>query len=106
MAGKVMALWMMILTPRNSGTAMAFSIGLMEPTTKGNGSLIRQRARAHFGMLKEMSIMETLKTIWPMAMASIHTSTDPSIKESSKTMYRRVMVRKNGLTAPNTLART
>ena len=48
---------------------MECKYGQMEPNTKDNGFIIKQRERVHFGMLKEMFTMVSLETIRLTAMA-------------------------------------
>ena len=78
----------------------------MELIMKVNGSLIKRKARVPFGMLKVMSIRENSRMIWRTVMENILTSTVPSIKESLKTMFRKDMVKKNGLMVPSMWVRT
>ena len=50
---------------------MEYRFGLMGLNMKANGSIIKLKVKGHFGMLKEMSMMENLKMIKQMVMAYI-----------------------------------
>jgi len=84
-----------------SDMGMGFSTGSIELTMRGSGVIIRLRGRAHSGMLREMSIGESSKMIWRMAMESIFIVMEVSIRESLRMMSRRGMGRKSGLMAPS-----
>ena len=102
----VKAPWTMIQIFKNSDMATVFSTGLMERTTKVNGTSTKRKVRAHSGMLRVTYTKASSRMTWQMDMASIRTSTDQSIKESSRMMFRKAMVKKSGLTEPSTLAHT
>lgn len=51
---------------------MEYNIGQTELIMKAIGILIKPKVKEHFGMLKEMSIVGSLKMIWPMVTVSIH----------------------------------
>ena len=76
--------------------ATAFNTGQMMPITKDSGTTIRLRAKAHFGMLKEMFIEVSLRMIWLTVMENILTSTAVNIKENLMMMYKKAMVKKSG----------
>jgi len=82
---------------------MESSTGLMELTTKDSGATTRQRDRELSGTQKEMYIEVNSRMIWLTAMENTLISTAASIRESSKTMFRRETVKKSGLTEPSTL---
>ena len=90
---------------KSTGMGTAFNTGQMELITKVNGTLIKLRAKEHFGMRKETYIEVNLETIWPMDMVNILISMAASTKESSKMMSKRDMARKNGLMERNMLDR-
>ena len=98
--------WMMIPIFKNSDTAMVSSTGLTEHTTRVSGTSIKRRAKEHSGMPKVTYTKASLRMIWPMDTANIRTLTDPSTKVSSKTMFKKDMVKKSGLTERSTSART
>ena len=50
---------------------MVYSTGQMVLITKANGITIRQKAKEHFGMPKEIYIEVNLKMIWLMDMVNI-----------------------------------
>ena len=91
---------------KSTDMGMVFNTGLMELITKDNGTLIKLRAKEHFGTRKEMYIEANLETIWPTGMVNILISMAASTKESSKTMCKKGMAKKNGLTVQNMLDRT
>ena len=64
-----------------------------------SGISTRLRDRVLFGMLRVIFIKENSKMIWPTVTANTLISTDPSIKESLKTMSRKAMARRSGSTA-------
>jgi hypothetical protein len=80
---------------------MEYNIGQMALIMKVNGVLTKPKDKALFGMLKVMFIVENLKMIWQMVMENIHILTDQNIKESSKTMYKRGMEKRNGSMEPS-----
>ena len=82
-------------------TVMEFNIGLMELIMKDSGILTKLKDKVHFGMLKEMFTEENSEMIWPMDTENTPTSMEANIKVSLKTMFKRVMERKNGLMVPN-----
>jgi hypothetical protein len=81
---------------QNLDMAMEFNTGLMELITRVNGFSIRLKAMVHSGMLKEMFIGEILKMIWQTDKENILILMEVNIKESSKMMYKKGMVKKNG----------
>ena len=82
-------------------TDMEFNIGLMEHIMKVIGTITKQKVREHFGMLKEISIEENLRMIWPMAMVSTYISMVQNIKVNSEMIYKKDKEKKNGLMAQN-----
>ena len=63
---KITGLPKMMNLSQSSDMVTEFNIGLMELIMKDNGTLIKRRAKEHFGMLKEMFITENSKMIWQM----------------------------------------
>ena len=94
--------WTMILIFKNLDMAMVFSTGLTVRTTRVNGTSTKRKVKAHSGMLRVTYTKASSRMTWPMDMASIRTLTDQSIKESSRMMFRKVTVKKSGLTEPST----
>lgn len=93
-------------TSTRSGTAMESRSGLMELTTKVTGSMEKLRARARFGMQREMSIEENSGTTWQTDTENIHILTDQDTEASSKTMFSKARVRKSGSMEPSMLVST
>ena len=76
---------------------MEFNIGLMEHITKDSGISIKLKDKELFGTLRGMFTEENSEMIWPMDTVNTPTSMEANIKVSLKTMFKRVMERKNGL---------
>jgi hypothetical protein len=71
---------------------------------KASGIIIRLKEEEHFGMLKEMSMMENSKMIRLTAMEFTPMLMDRAMKVIGKMICRKVMVVKCGQTAQNILA--
>ena len=82
-------------------TDMEYNIGLMELIMKDNGNTTRLKVKELSGMPREMSIEVNSKMIWQMDMESTLILTVANIRENSKMMFRKEMVRKNGLMEQN-----
>jgi len=80
------------------GMVTEFNTGQMELITKASGVTIKLKEKARFGMLKEMSIKASSEMTWQMVMENILISMGQCTKVSSKMMFRKVMVKKSGLT--------
>lgn len=70
---------------------------------KASGVLIKLKDKVLSGMLKEISIEESLGMIWLMAMANILILMGQSIMENLKMMFKKAMEKKNGLMELNML---
>lgn len=75
---------------------MVYNIGLMERIMKANGVIIKLKARVHSGMPRETFTEVSSKTIWRTDMVNTRISMALSIRASSKKMFKKAMVRKNG----------
>ena len=87
----------MTLISKSLGTVMEYSTGLMAHITKASGTSTKLKDKEFSGMQKEMFTRATSEMIWLMDMESILTSTAAGIKENSKMMYKKAMVRRSGL---------
>jgi len=83
-------------------TAMESSTGSMVLTTRASGTSTKPKAKAPFGMLREMCIEVNSRMIWLMDMVNIHILTEVSTKVNSRTTSKKGTEKKNGLTAPST----
>ena len=75
---------------------MEYNIGQMALIMKVNGVSTKLKDKELFGMLKVMFIGENSKMIWLMVMENILILMDLNIKESSRTMFKKGMEKKNG----------
>jgi hypothetical protein len=75
---------------------MEYNIGQMALIMKVNGVSTKLKDKELFGMLKVMFIGENSKMIWLMVMENILILMDLNIKESSRTMYKKGMEKRNG----------
>ena len=82
---------------------MVSNIGLMVRIMKVIGTIIKQKDKVLSGMLKVMYTEVNSKMIWLMDMESILISMGPNTKANSETMFKKAMVKKNGLMGPSTL---
>jgi hypothetical protein len=75
---------------------MEYNIGQMALIMKVNGVSTKLKDKELFGMLKVMFIGENSKMIWLMVMENILILMDLNIKESSRTMFKKGMEKRNG----------
>ena len=90
----------------NLDTAMEYNTGQMVPIMKETGFSIKQKVKELSGMPKEMYIVESSKTIWQMDMENTHILTAVNIKVNLEMMFKKGMVKKNGLMELNMLVAT
>lgn len=90
----------------NSDTDMEFSTGLTVLTTKDSGTSTKLKVKELFGTQKETYTVASSRMTWLTDMESILTSTDLNTKENLKTTFKKVTVKRNGLTEPSTSAPT
>ena len=92
----------MIQIFKSSDMDMEFNTGQMVLITRASGISTKLKVKGPSGMPKATSTEVNSKMIWLMGMVNIPTSMAQNIKESLRTMYKRDMEKKNGLTVPNT----
>ena len=80
-----------------------FNIGLIKLAMKDNGDKIKLKGKERSCINKETFIREIFKMIWLMVMVNIFILMAQLIKDNLSMMFKRVMVRNNGLMEPNTL---
>ena len=85
---------------------MVFNIGQMVHIMKVTGIIIKLRVKELSGMLRATFIEVNLKMIWLMGMESILILMVQNTKVSSEMMFKKAMVKKNGLMVPNTSVAT
>ena len=93
---KLIKLENLMISQPLSDMDMVFNIGLTEHIMKVTGIITKQKGKEHFGMLKEISIEENLRMIWPMAMVSTYISMVQNIKVNSEMIYKKDKEKKNG----------
>ena len=93
---KLIKLENLMISQPLSDMDMVFNIGLMEHIMKVTGIITKQKVKEHFGMLKEISIEENLRMIWPMVMVSTYISMVQNIKVNSEMIYKKDKEKKNG----------
>jgi hypothetical protein len=90
----------------SSDTDMVYNTGQTEHITKETGFLTKLKDKEHFGTLRVMFTEVNSKMIWPTGTENTLISTDPNIKVSLETMYKKDMEKKNGLMELSTLEAT
>jgi hypothetical protein len=77
-------------------TVQVFKFGLIMPNMKVNGVKTKQMAEANSGMLMVTFTKVNGKMIRPMVMVSTFTSTELSMKDTGRTIFRMAKVWKVG----------
>lgn len=90
----------------NSGMATVSSIGQMVLITKASGTLTKLKAKAPSGMQKVISIKESSRMTWLMAMASTLISMVVNTRANLEMMSKKDTEKKSGLMELNMLVRT
>ena len=85
---------------------MEYNYGQMVLSMRDNGIITKQKERVLFGMLRETYMKGNLKMTRQMVLVFTLMLMDPSMKATGKTICKKDMVARSGVTALSILAHT